>query len=267
MGRRPGTHTHTPTASPHGNPSLALRWRRRILSRPWTADEYVKNVVLMFARGKDSPAQMLHHSVELRERFANICREFRPQDRRGITNLRAAKHRFESFQKPLSRSIRLFNCLHTLMVNVGVERSDAQGARARAWLEWVSESPRHMLTAAMLADAADEASALLRFCDNESMDVAMLSDQITLFLHRANVLFGDRRECLTQVGYTKYCLDMLSEPLVWAMRGKMCSITRPTDNDVNFCLDHLRGWLKLASAEIRAEFPDFEIAQASSGWG
>lgn len=36
----------------------------------------------------------------------------------------------------------------------------------------------------------------------------------------------------------------------------------PSQEDINFCLDHMRAWLKLALAEVRAEFPDSEVAQA-----
>ena len=166
-------------------------------------------------------------------------------------------------KKPLGRTVRLFRCVHALMVKLGVERQDGPGGRARAWLEWVATSPRRLLTTAMLADAADEAMALLRYCDTEQMDVASLSDNICEFLARVTHLFGQRRACLTTVGYTLYCLHTLREPLVWAMRGRMYSITTPTDADIEFCLGHMRSWLKLADAELRCEFPDFEVAQAA----
>lgn len=231
----------------------------RITSRPWFSDKYCQEVVNMMARGRDSPAQMLHHSHDLRCMFKEICSELQP-NQRALTNLRAAKHRFESFQKPLGRTVRLFSCVHSLMVKVAIGRNDAQGGRARGWLEWLSA--RNVLMAAMLADAADEASALLRFCDDEQMDSAKLNSHIYTFLRRVTDLFGEKQLCLQCPGYTTYCLEYLQQPLVWVVRGKVASLAAPTADDIGFCMSHMRMWLKLADAELRCEFPDFEVAQA-----
>ena len=38
----------------------------RFLSRPWQADNYMRETVSMFAKGKDSPAQLIHFSKDLR---------------------------------------------------------------------------------------------------------------------------------------------------------------------------------------------------------
>ena len=123
-------------------------------------------VMSRMALGKSSPAQMVHHSPDLRAELRRICHE-----RRGNTletgNLRAAKHRFESYQKPLGRSIRLFDSIHQLMVQLAVGTNNVQKKRARQWLEWIAETPRHILLAGMMADAADEASALTRYADSE----------------------------------------------------------------------------------------------------
>eukprot|EP00959_Pyramimonas_sp_CCMP1952_P100511 2102691-Pyramimonas_sp.AAC.1 len=154
----------------------------------------IHDIVTRTATGSSSPAQMLQHSTDLRNDFKQIFKEHRP-DGVQIGNLRAAKHRFESFQKPLGRTIRLFDLLHRLMVQVANAKRDKQGNRAMEWLTWVSESPRHILLVAMLADASDEASALTRFADVESMDVACLADHVLSFLDRSNALFGTDRLC------------------------------------------------------------------------
>ena len=44
--------------------------------------------------------------------------------------------------------------------------------------------------------------------------------------------------------------------------GKVASLAAPTADDIGFCMSHMRMWLKLADAELRCEFPDFEVAQA-----
>ena len=43
---------------------------------------------------------------------------------------------------------------------------------------------------------------------------------------------------------------------------KAFSLASPSAADKAFCIDRARGWLRLCLAEIRAEFPDFEAAQA-----
>jgi hypothetical protein len=50
----------------------------RITSRPWFSDKYCQEVVNMMARGRDSPAQMLHHSPDLQSTFKYICSELQP---------------------------------------------------------------------------------------------------------------------------------------------------------------------------------------------
>lgn len=57
----------------------------------------------MFVNAKDSPAQLLHHSELFRERFHAFVAAEAVFDTRAAKDLRAAKHRFESYQKPVGR--------------------------------------------------------------------------------------------------------------------------------------------------------------------
>ena len=217
----------------------------RILSRPWHADHFLKDIVEHAAYGRGSPAQMIQHSVDLRAEMQRLSKELRPNVK-GQNNLRAAKHRFESFQKPLGRTIRNFRIIHALMVGVALARSDEQGKRAKIWLEWLAATPQNILMTAMMADISDEAAALTRFCDSEAMDVAGISAAVLNFLSRATELFGTLKRCLDTIGYTKAILDDLKDPLVWVVGGKAYSLSGPTEHDIDMCLDHARGWLKLA---------------------
>eukprot|EP00959_Pyramimonas_sp_CCMP1952_P252475 5275216-Pyramimonas_sp.AAC.1 len=177
--------------------------------------------------GRSSPAQMIQHSEDLRSELRTIMREKDPRCREA-GNLRAAKHRFESFQKPLGRTVRLFPSILKLLVRVAVSRSDFQGKRAKEFLEWIAASPKHLLMTGMMADAADEAIILTRFCDSEAMDVAGMSSQIELFLVRCEALFGEKRQCLHVVGYAKTVLSMLQEPFVWVLSGRPFTLAAPS---------------------------------------
>ena len=92
--------------------------------------------------------------------------------------------------------------------------------------------------------------------------MSMLSHHISSFLSRVTDLFGEKARCLTVCGYTRTVLRFLSEPFGWIVGGRAFSLSVPTDGDLAFCLDHMRAWLRLALAEVQAEFPDFEVAQA-----
>eukprot|EP00959_Pyramimonas_sp_CCMP1952_P461076 9480984-Pyramimonas_sp.AAC.1 len=59
-------------------------------------------------------------------------------------------------------------------------------------------------------------------------------------------------------------MAFLQKPLVWVLDGKAYSLGSPSDSDIDQSFDHMKSWIKLAREEVRAEFPDFEIAQAFS---
>ena len=111
----------------------------------------------------------------------------------------------------------------------------------------------------MMADAAGEAMSVVRFCDDESMDPAFLADQVASFLSRVEGLFGPNAQCLTKTGYTSFLIETLRVPLVWVMQNTTCSLSAPSNEDIAYALDRMRGWLKLAAAESRVEFPSFKI--------
>ena len=89
-----------------------------------------------------------------------------------------------------------------------------------------------------------------------------MAEHIAAFLSRITGLFGPDAKCLTQVGYTSFLFDTLKTPLVWVMRDSTCSLSSPLDADIAYALDRMRGWLKLAVAELKVESPCFEVAQA-----
>jgi len=216
----------------------------------------------MMAAGRGSPARMIQQSEELRSQFRLILEHHPATSKAKIRNLRAAKHRFESLQRPLARSVRLFRPIIEVMVRLANERHDEPAQRARTWLRFIAETPRHAVMLAMLADAADEGMSLTRFCDSEGMDVAALSGRIANFLDRVTNLFGPRQRCLSDMGYTRVMLEQLQTPIVWVIGNQAQSLRPPTEHEIQTCMGHMRAWLRLAQAEIAAEFPDWEASQS-----
>ena len=223
---------------------------RRILSRPWKADSYLTEVMDMIASGPDCPAQMIQRSEDIKSQFLLILEAHDPSNK--TQNLRAAKHRFESFQKPLGRTIRLFLPIHALMVRLAVRGRETLAKRAKTWLTSISEQPSRLVMAAMLADAADEAMALTRFCDSEGMDVSELPAQISSFLDRVTTLFGPRRYSLECTSYTSTMMHTLQDPIVWAIGTRQQNLRAPTPSELDTCFAHMQAWLILAQQTIHA---------------
>ena len=219
----------------------------------------------MFARSSESMAQVIQHSIELQRVFAGFVKTSEGRVCATVVhNLRAAKHRFESFQKPLGRMCLNLHAVMKTALHCHATRTDKSGVRAGKWLQWLSTEK--CLMAAMMADASDQAMLLTRVLDNEDMDPAALNAEVNEFVTTIETLFGEQRKCLTLVGYTQVMLLVLQSPLVWHVGPKACSVGHhggvPTAI-IDRCIARMRSWLVLARATVQAEFPSFEVAQAS----
>ena len=157
---------------------------RRPLNRPWTRLPFLKELIERWISTRHSPARMIQNSFEFRRWFKKNLEAESQRRVSDFANLRAAKHRFESVTKPLQRSC--FHCRSLLrtMVQIANFRSGEFGENAATFLRSVSAFD--LVTLAMCADAADEMLLLIRFHDNESADVASITQKI--------------EECVTKLG-------------------------------------------------------------------
>jgi len=116
--------------------------------------------------GKKSAAQIIWNSPVFSGRFAQHVTSMEDGFGKRVRNLKAAKHRFESFSKPLARmALYLPAILHT-MSDIAARRDTlAEGEVARSWLRDVTNTDFTLL--GMLADAADECMVLVRLADDE----------------------------------------------------------------------------------------------------
>eukprot|EP00959_Pyramimonas_sp_CCMP1952_P463933 9485747-Pyramimonas_sp.AAC.1 len=130
---------------------------RRISSRTAKVDDFMREVQEQYYIGKRSIAQLIQHSRIFAERFManNTSMEAKHGGVR-IKNLRAAKHRFESYQKPLGRSVLLNMGLLLTAEQIANERCDKKEGKCSAlFLDFVSEETQLQLAA--MADGFDEA--------------------------------------------------------------------------------------------------------------
>eukprot|EP00959_Pyramimonas_sp_CCMP1952_P358719 7511179-Pyramimonas_sp.AAC.2 len=222
---------------------------------------------MMTAQGRGAISRMVHNSVHLRQMFNMYVK----QHSNGVvnsacTNMRAAKHRFESFQKPIGRTcLHLHACIRTaLHIWLHSNNPDAKD-RAKKWLLWIN--CERCLMAAMMADASDQAMALTRSMDTEKLDPASLNAEIHAFNLSITALFCEN-QCLVVFGYTSTMLALLKKQLVWQVGNETCVLGDESgvrDDVIERCLGRMRSWIILARASLRAEFPSWEISQARGG--
>lgn len=130
---------------------------RRLLTRPWSADTFLSDLLDTYVLQRGSLVQLVQHSAEFREWLGEFSQASASKKvASNFSTLRAAKHRFESYAAPLSRFILDLDsliCLATKIVQV--RRS---GSRERRCCEVVLSiiDEESVLQLAMMADCADE---------------------------------------------------------------------------------------------------------------
>ena len=138
-----------------------------------------------------------------------------------------------------------------------------EGASTQEFLEFIDEEK--LICLAMLADAGDEASALVRFFDGDEYDVAASPAMIRSFLNHIDHLFL-RRGALT-CGYTAHAVKHLrtTSRLARLGSGKHKTIggtSSVTPELLNRCFGRMAGYVRLAAESIAAEFPSWELLSA-----
>ncbi len=176
------------------------------------------------------------------------------------SKLRAAKHRFETWSRPLGRCILHLDSLFRTAHKIASLRGSEDGSYASTWLQNITSEG--LVQLAMCADAADEGLQLIRFADDEDMDIATVLFHVGQFLARADALFI-REECLRVQGYTRHCMDILAKGQLVALgRHGPRQLGTLTPLVLTRCLDRMRCWVALAHEVTQAEFPGFALSNA-----
>ena len=232
---------------------------KRLLSRGWGADAYLNKVMGMFAKDRRSIAQTIQHSHVIRAKFQHYIKTSFRVVHKVVSNMRSAKHRFESLQKPLGRTVLFtYPCIRTALW-ITLTRSDQSAVNAKEWLEYVDNE--NCLQAAMMGDASDQTMALTRLMDDEEVDAAILNHEVKQYVRTIDLLFGHEAKCLTTFGYTQAMVQTLEKPLVWMISGQSFHIGGGVPGAViERCLDRMRCWVKVMKSTLAVEFPSFEIA-------
>ena len=121
---------------------------------------------------KGAMAQLVQHSDIFRARFARHLRniEGNPIYKARIKSLSAAKHRFDTWQKPFGRLCLSYEAALTTAQEIHEERrSTAVGRQAKEFLILATDEEAS-LCLAMMSDAGDESIQLVRMLDDEQFD-------------------------------------------------------------------------------------------------
>ena len=171
----------------------------------------IKELLQRLVRDSSSIAQRLEHSHLFKRWFRDAQKKFKAGSvvDAEVANLHAAKHRFESYFRPLARFVLHVRSVLDVSLRIVAERqSDAAAVDVKSFLAWF-DSEKY-LQAAMCADAADETMRIIRTCDEEQWDTSTLTDMISAYKARIGFLFLDGG-VLTTEGFTKYALTMLHQ--------------------------------------------------------
>ena len=257
----------------------------RLTKRPWSADQHLNDIYEKYILQSKSMCRTIANSTDIKHMFERHLEklmamasesESLPFSAR-IRGFQAARHRFASTQKPLGRFILYFPAVVATALELQVRRSNNNDmlTRARSFLESVDEEV--LLQIAMLADAGDQASAVVRFFDADSFDVADTRHTLSRFLEEIDTLFL-QRACLSlrrddgsPACYTSYILDMLQTPIQIttyqagrAVRRSIGGQSAVSEEVIDRCLAHMAGWVRLTAAAVQGEFPDWDVCSAFS---
>ncbi len=167
------------------------------------ADPFIKQLLDFMVFDKNSLVRLIQYSETFSSWFAEEIhrQEQQPVSSKRIKNLRFAKQRFESTQKPIDRSVLFLEALIATAQRILADRgrSSTEGKQAEIFLRYLD--PEVLLTLAMCADAGDESLLLTRTADDEDMQPEVWPEQCEEYLQRLLTLFGAEQFCF-QSGYT-----------------------------------------------------------------
>ena len=204
----------------------------------------------------------MQHSIDLQRLYTECCAECEATAAVSsrFANLRAAKHRIETFTTPLSRCLLNMDGLLSFCMKTSVlRRGNAQGDGVDRFMTLLNDEL--LVTAALMCDAGNETMILIRAMDSDDMSVAELNQDLKDYLAHLHWLFDLADPGVRTIpGHTAYIIDWLSKPhfLTENRRGGKCLGGAPIADDVfAAALKRMHVWTVLVRDIVAAEFPCF----------
>lgn len=237
----------------------------RVLQRPFAACPALDEVHSAFITRADSISRTIQNSDVLSNAFHGYCKSLSDGvDGRRIRNLQFRKHRFDSVQRPTGRMVLFCRATVATAVHAAIHRKgQTDGDRAEAFLERLDE--KSLLLLALLADASDECTGMLRILDSEEHDVAAITLELQALMDRIEHLFIHGHA--TSSGYTAYMLETLRRPLAFMTKSGPKTVggaNRISDSLCQDALKEMKCWVAVVAETIETEFPTFTLMASMS---
>ena len=237
---------------------------RRLLTRGLKAVHEFDTLVSMYVHDRHSIVQRIHNSDTFKAEYKhNVHALDGPFNK--SSNLSAAKHRFESYAKPLQQFVMTLPAILATAQKMSLERKEEpEGKDADNFL--ASISTEHVTMLGCITDCAHEVLWLTRLHDEDHHDLSGLVHEVQVFRKKVDVLCSDGFN--TEGTYMKSVVDFLEkQQTTFEVRGGMVVRAIGGKGSVTVemkerCLGHLRTWRGMSDAILTAEFPDFELIQA-----
>ena len=234
---------------------------KRVLSRAWPSDTYLKGIVDELVLGPDALVQQIRWSPIFRARFQDTVNKLTNGACQRIKDLAAAKHRFTSLNLPLRRAaVFLVPLIRTIQL-IADSRPGPEGQAARDWLRTVTEEK--CLQLALLADVSEETIQLNRFFDQDCFDRSAIGLQLQKFLQKLTWLI-ERRGAL-ETGCTQMMCHTLRAPKTIHLPQQVVRTLggpgHPQRQALDRVFQRMSNWLQLCRLSIKADFPEFETMQ------
>ena len=233
---------------------------RSVIAKPESADNRLHELTCRLFTDQQSITQIIQLSDVWRREFAGFA------GAQAAGDPSAAERRHETKLKPRGQFVLNFDAflqtalLIVMQVDTGIV-ADGQDIRRHAVSFLQDTSVEDVVLAAMLADAADEALALMHQLDKtDSMDA---SAHVDGFLRAIHTLFI-KGKCTELPGFTAHMLALLQHP-----NSFQAAPTLPArvfggpgvvnDAMVACCLGHMGSYARLAIAAARRDFPHVDV--------
>ncbi len=241
---------------------------RRCSQKPEAADEFLTTLVRTLFSSKDSITQRIHNSHQWTQAFKEYADDIDAKIGPQVSNLKAAKHRHESFNKPKCRFVLYLDAFITVATHM-VRKGGDYKRFGNMFLDYINEEVA--VQAAMLADASCEGLQFVRKMDNEETDLSEVNSALGEYLLRLETLFV-KEQCVHVTGYTQFMLERLETPCTWKDKGQLkvlggAGSTWDKPGVIKRCLQRMRGYTKIAMHVSKAEFPDFEVCMCFEVFG
>ena len=133
-------------------------------------------------------------------------------------------------------------------------------------LQFLEETTEARVQLAMMSDATEEVMELLRYVDDDSPDIALLSAECNACAAKVKYMWYEGG-VLTIDGYTKKMIMNLAVPVTYHLSGRlvtMCGVHGLSAQHpvVQACLGRMHCWASLALVTLQTEYPSYELCQA-----